>query len=114
MYQVPLIAFNSQVGGGYAKVSIYPDRIEWVHARRMSQGHIWAAILTMGLSLPFTILMERAARGPRGTEMIPVKNISSVMTSRHGAGTTSVSVITSGNTVDFPPPTNGPLKCKRS
>lgn len=102
MYQVPLIGFNSPVGGGYARVSIYPDRIEWVRPKRISQGHLWAAVLTVGLSLPFTVLMNRGARGTQGTEMIPVKRISSVTTSRHGPGTTSVSVITSGNTVDFP------------
>ncbi|TFC34997.1 SHOCT domain-containing protein [Cryobacterium sp. TMT2-14] len=48
-----------------------------------------------------SLLATGFKNGKSGTEMIPVKSMSSVTTSRDGILNTKVSVITSGNTVDF-------------
>ncbi|TXK17817.1 SHOCT domain-containing protein [Homoserinibacter sp. GY 40078] len=53
--------------------------------------------MTGGLSL----LATGVKNGKSGTEMIPVKNISSVTTRRDGIMNSFVSIITSGNTIDF-------------
>ena len=53
--------------------------------------------MTGGVSL----LATGVKNGKSGTEMIPVKSMSSVTTSRDGLMNTKVSVITSGNTIDF-------------
>ena len=65
--------------------------------RGVSGGKITAGVLTAGMSF----LATGFKNGKSGTEMIPVKSMSSVTTSRDGFMNTKVSVITSGNTVDF-------------
>jgi hypothetical protein len=95
--ETPLYSFTSHISGKNAKVSIYPDRIEWERPRGISGGKITAGVLTGGLS----VLATGVKNGKTGSEMIPVKNISSVATKRDGMLNTIVSVITSGNTIDF-------------
>ena len=92
-----LYTFVSHIGGKNAKVEIYRDRIEWARPRGMSGGKIAAGVMTLGLS----VLATGVKNGKAGTEMIPVKNISSVATKRDGILNTIASVITSGNTIDF-------------
>jgi len=93
----PLLVFTSHIEGKNAKVSIYRDRVEWLKPRGVSGGKVTAGIMTGGLSL----LATGVKNGKSGTEMIPVKSISSVATKRDGLLNTIVSVITSGNTIDF-------------
>ena len=93
----PFFTFTSHIEGKNAKVSVYRDRIEWKRPRGVSGGKVTAGILTVGVSLLATGVKD----GKSGTEMIPVKSISSVTTSRDGLLNSKVSVITSGNTVDF-------------
>lgn len=93
----PLLAFTSHISGKNARVQIYPDRIEWDLARGVSGGKITAGVLTGGLSL----LATGVKNGKAGSEMIPVRSISSVTSKRDGMLNTIVSVITSGNTIDF-------------
>lgn len=90
--------FTSHIDGKNAQVQIYRDRIEWVRPRSASKGKLTAGVLTMGLSLAATGVKDGKSGG---TEMIPVKSMSSVTTKRDGFLNTKVSVITSGNTVDF-------------
>jgi len=90
--------FTSHIDGKNAQVKIYRDRIEWVRPRSASKGKLTAGVLTMGLSLVATGVKSRDSGG---TEMIPVKSISSVTTKRDGFTNSKVSVITSGNTIDF-------------
>lgn len=97
MESQPLYAFTSHIDGKNAKISIYADRVEWIKPRGISGGKITAGLMTGGLSL----LATGVKNGKSGTEMIPVKTISSVTTRRDGMLNTVVSVITSGNTVDF-------------
>ena len=82
--------FESHVGGKNAKVQIYADRIEWEKPRSRS---LMATTMTLGANY----LSKRGI----DTEMIPMKNITSVATKRDGMLNTLVQVITSGNTIDF-------------
>lgn len=97
MEENALFTFTSHIEGRNAKVSVYTDRIEWMRPR-VSGGKLAAGLMTGGLSLLATGV---SGQGKGSTEMIPVKNISSVTTSRDGFINSKVSVITSGNTVDF-------------
>lgn len=89
--------FESHIAGKNARVRIYRDRIEWELKRGVSGGKITAGILTGGLSLAATGVKN----GKAGTEMIPVRSVTSVATKRDGLRNTIVSVITAGNTIDF-------------
>lgn len=93
----PLYTFTSHIAGKNAKVSIYEDRIEWAVARGISGGKVTAGFLTAGLS----VLATGVKNGKAGTEMIPVKSMTSITTKRDGLMNSKVSIITSGNTVDF-------------
>lgn len=97
MVDQPLYTFTSHILGKNAKVSIYTDRVEWAVARGVSGAKVTAGVMTAGLSM----LATGVKNGKAGTEMIPVKSITSVTTKRDGMLNSKVSVITAGNTVDF-------------
>lgn len=97
MADQPLYSFTSHVTGKNAKVSVYDDRIEWEVARGVSGAKVTAGIISLGM----TTLATGVRSGKAGTEMIPIKSISSVTTSRDGMMNSKVSVITAGNTIDF-------------
>lgn len=105
---VLLLQFKSHIAGKNATVRIFSDRIEWERPRGVSGGKLTAGILTSGVSL----LATGVRSGRAGTEMIPIKNVSSVTTKRDGLRFTAVQVITSGNTIDFRVSHNeaGPIK----
>jgi hypothetical protein len=92
----PLLRFKSKIEGKNADVAIYVDRIEW-SKETLSAGKALAAGATLGLSL----LKTGTGGRNMGTEMIPVKAVSSVTTKRDGLTVTRVTVIASGNTIDF-------------
>jgi hypothetical protein len=71
--------FKSHVGGKNADVTIHADRIEWA---------LEASKLSM-------------SRKQRGSEMIPMRMVSSVATHKNGLRFTIVRVISAGNTIDF-------------
>lgn len=93
----PLHTFTSHTSGKNARVSIYSDRIEWELQRGVSGGKLTAGLMTGGLSL----LATGFKNGKAGTEMVPVRQITSVTSKRDGMLNTIVSVVTAGNTVDF-------------
>jgi hypothetical protein len=93
----PLHVFTSHIAGKNAKVTIYPDRIEWDQPRSLSGGKLLAASLTLGTSA----LATGFKSGKAGSEMIPIRSISSVATKRDGMLNTIVQVITTGNSIDF-------------
>jgi hypothetical protein len=97
MVDQALYTFTSHILGKNAKVSIYSDRVEWAVARGVSGAKVTAGIMTAGLSM----LATGVKNGKAGTEMIPIKSISSVTTKRDGLVNSFVSVITAGNTIDF-------------
>ena len=90
MSDKPLHSFTSHVAGKNAKVSIYPDRVEW----ERSGSYVGAAVKTAGFSMVMPGLRKK------DTEMIPVRSITSI-TSKKGMTNTTVSVIVPGNTIDF-------------
>lgn len=97
MEEKPIFTFTSHIEGKNAKVSVHQDRLEWIRPRGVHGGKVTAGLMTGGLSF----LATGFKNGKSGTEMIPIKNISSVTTSRDGVLNSKVSVITSGNTIDF-------------
>jgi hypothetical protein len=74
--EVPVLVFKSHIDGRNADVTVYADRIEWAKASRLGLAQ-------------------------KGSEVIPVKSISSVTTERDGLVNTKVRVICSGNTIEF-------------
>jgi hypothetical protein len=90
METAPLKTFKSHVGGKNADVAIYPDRIEWSRA-----GRITATRVLTGAAL------VTGARKGGSSEMIPIRAISSVTTKKDGLMNHAVSLIAAGNTIDF-------------
>jgi len=93
----PIYTFTSHISGKNAKVRIYQDRVEWERQRGVSAGKITAGMMTGGLSL----LATGVKTGQAGSEMIPIKSITSVTTKKDGMTNTIVSIICAGNTIDF-------------
>lgn len=93
-----LLQFKSHIEGRNADVLIYTDRIEWAREGLLGTGgNLALGAMTAGLSLLRTGLKGKQ----QGSEVIPVKAISSVTTKKDGLRFTRVSIICSGNTVDF-------------
>lgn len=92
----PLMRFKSHIDGKNAVVEIYPDRVEW-NRGGISPTKITTGVMTAGVSFLATGLR----RSKSGSEVIPMKAISSVTTKRDGLMYTKVQVICSGNTIDF-------------
>jgi hypothetical protein len=96
MEQDALLTFTSHIDGKNANVSIFSDRLEWEKPKSMSAGKLTAGIMTAGLSLAAT-----GVKSGGGNEMIPVKSMTSVTAQKDGMRYWKLSVITSGNTIDF-------------
>lgn len=96
MQTTPLLKLKSHVNGKNADVEIFADRIEWAKVGGLSATRLAAASLTMGASLAAT-----GARKGGGTEMIPVRSMTSVTTQKDGLRFYKLVVIASGNTVEF-------------
>lgn len=86
-----LITFKSRITGKNADVSIYSDRIEWSQQRSINW---WLVLFTCGLWL-------LVPRGKAGSEMIPLKRVSSVVTNRKNPLYTTVTVNAGGNSIDM-------------
>ncbi len=78
MHAEAIYEFKSHVAGKNADVSVYPDRIEWRQE---------ASKLTLG-------------RASKGSNMIPVKPITSVASAKSGLRTV-VNVMTASDTIGF-------------
>lgn len=91
-----LMSFTSHVQGVNAKVSVYPDRIEWERAGRVSMTRAGLAAVTLGASA-----LAGGVRKGGGTEMIPIRAITSVTSAKDGLTNWKVSVITAGNSIDM-------------
>lgn len=87
-----LLEFTSHVAGKNAKVSVFPDRLEWV--REGSAAARWTkASLTLGASLLAGRKEER--------EVIPVRQITNVSMKRDGLMNSKVAVTSAGGSVEF-------------
>lgn len=89
----PIHTFTSHVAGKNARVSIFPDRVEWSRAG-VSGGKLAAGIMTMGVSMLATGVRNK------DTEMIPMRAITSVSTKKDMLNTT-VNVMASGSMIGF-------------
>jgi len=88
-----LYTFTSHIDGKNAKVSIYSDRLEW-HRSGLSGGRVVGAALTFGVSAAVGGLKHK------GSEMIPIKQITGVQTKK-GMTQTTVQVMTAGKPMEF-------------
>lgn len=95
----PLLQFTSHIAGKNAQVSIYPTHVEWERGGKFGALQAGAAAATMGLSL--AAKAGRSGSKGAGTEMIPIKSISSVTTKKDGLTNWAVSIIASGNSIDM-------------
>lgn len=95
----PLMQFTSHIAGKNAQVAIYPTHVEWTRSGAFGALQAGAAVATMGVSLA-TKSGRGGSRGA-GTEMIPIKSISSVTTKKDGLMNWAVSIIASGNSIDM-------------
>lgn len=89
-----LMSFTSHIQGKNARVSVYPDRVEW---ERDGTARVGLAAATLGASA----LVPGLRRKGGGSEMIPVRAITSVAARKDGLRNSVVSIITSGNTIDM-------------
>lgn len=94
---IPIMKFKSHVTGKNADVEVYIDRIEYTKESRMGT----ASKLALGAATLGTSMLATGVSGKKGTEVIPIKSINSVVTKKDGIRFTAVQVIASGNTIDF-------------
>ncbi|WP_062465592.1 DUF2510 domain-containing protein [Demequina maris] len=97
MSEAPIYEITSHIAGKNAKVRVYPDRVEWERGKTVNKGLL---IGTMGMSAlagPAGVMSRKGA----GTEMIPMRSITSVTTKRDSMLNDVVSIVTSGNTIDM-------------
>ena len=92
----PLMTFKSHVDGKNADVAIYVDRIEWAQAGAVSLTRMATGAATAGLSL-----LKTGVRKGGSAEMMPVKSMSSVTAGKDGLRFYKVTIIATGNTVEF-------------
>lgn len=92
----PLMEVKSHIRGKNAILRIFSDRIEWEVKRGVSAGKITAGVMTAGLSM----LATGVKNGKAGTELIPMRAVTSVTTKRDGPFNAIVSIIAAGNSVD--------------
>ena len=94
-----LLEVESHVSGKNAWVRVYNDRIEWSKDKSVSGAKMTAAVLTLGASALVTggVKSNKGA----GSEVIYMDSVTSVATKRDGMIKEIVSVICSGNTIDF-------------
>jgi hypothetical protein len=91
----PLLTLQSSIEGSKANVSIYVDRVEWTR-QGFSPGKLMAGVSTGGLSLLATGLHRKDTTG---SDVIPIKAITSVTTQRDWFGQFTVRIIASGTVV---------------
>ena len=91
---------KSRIDGKNADVNIYNNRVEWAKEPHSTGYNITALILavcTVGISL----IWMRPSFKTQSSEVIPASKITSIQTKKDGPVNTKVTVITSGNTIEF-------------
>ena len=94
----PLMSFTSHIAGKNAHVHIYDHRVEWSRTGGMTAGKAGAAVLTAGLSM--AAKSGRPSSGG-GTEMIPIRSLTSVSTEKDGLRFWKVKLMAPGNNIDM-------------
>jgi hypothetical protein len=93
----PDATYRSRITGKNAVLRLYPDRIEWEMESKVSGGKVLLGAMTAGLSLAATGVKTRKGAG---VEMIPMRQITSVVTKRDSMLNDVVSIVAAGNTID--------------
>lgn len=88
----PLHEFVSHIAGKNAIVRVFPTHIEW---ETKGNARVGLAMVTMGVSTAF----KSGRRAGAGTEMMPIKAVTSVTTKR-GMLNSRLVIIASGNTIE--------------
>ncbi|WP_040167122.1 DUF2510 domain-containing protein [Microbacterium gorillae] len=92
----PALRFTSHIAGRNAEVEIWADRIQWRRPHGVSGVKVAAGVLTVGLSLIGT----GVRRDRKGSEMLPMKAVTSVSSRRDGVRSI-VDVATSSGVIGF-------------
>lgn len=95
-----LLHTKSRIGGKNADVHVYANRIEWALEARGLAWNLTALVLPLCTAF-ISLIWMRPQFKTQATEMIPASKITSIQTEKDGAINTKVTVITSGNTVEF-------------
>ena len=88
----PLHEFTSHIAGKNATVRVFPDRIEW---ETVGKARIGMAVATLGASTLSSNLRRKGA----GSEMMPIRAVTSV-TTKKGLRNTALTIISAGNTIE--------------
>ncbi|WP_344096648.1 hypothetical protein [Microbacterium deminutum] len=91
---------KSRISGKNADVHIYGNRIEWAREGRGAGWNITAIVLAV-FTVCISLIFMRPSFKTQATEVIPASKISSIKTQKDGAVNTKVTVITSGNEIEF-------------
>ena len=94
-----LMTFTSHIDGKNAAVTIHDTHIEWVREGRFGIGKAGLAAVTLGASL--ATKSGRSGNKGAGSDVIPMKSVTSVTTQKDGMRNSIVRIITSGNTIDM-------------
>jgi len=91
-----LLEFTSHIDGKNAYVTIFPDRVEWDRKGRVTLTRLAGASMTMGASL-----LATGVRTGGSSEMIPIKNITSVTSGKDGLRFHKVTITASNAEIEF-------------
>lgn len=95
-----LLHTKSRISGKNADVRIYDNRIEWAREPRGLGWNITTAVVALFTAF-ISLIWFRPQFKMQATEVIPASKISSIKTQKDGPVNTKVTVITSGNTIEF-------------
>lgn len=84
----PLHEFTSHISGKNARVSVFPDHIEWERQGRVTASRALGGALLTG-----------SLRKGGETEVMPIRAVTSV-TTKKGLRNTRLVIIASGNTIE--------------
>ncbi|MGI5150756.1 hypothetical protein ACQEVC_31115 [Plantactinospora sp. CA-294935] len=111
----PLATFTGRTPGfRSARISVYPDRIEWVRPGRNWIANVLLTLLalyTVGLSLLFPSAWPRWWN--RSRQMLPVQDVRAVASRDSGRRHTAVFVSLDGQTVFFRLPVDDALRFRQ-
>ncbi|MCE0507946.1 hypothetical protein LVJ59_02765 [Microbacterium sp. KKR3/1] len=91
---------KSRIGGKNADVHIYNNRVEWALEPHSMGYNITALVLPL-FTVFLSLIWMRPSFKTQATEVIPASKITSIQTKKDGPVNTKVTVITSGNTIEF-------------
>jgi hypothetical protein len=92
----PIYVVMTKGEGKNARITLWPDRLEWEKGRGISGGKVFAGLMTLGMSLALTGIRGRED----AYEALPLSAVAAVSL-RNGEKGKIVSVSTAGGDIDF-------------